>query len=502
VLLGKLLDGVAVSKLFMMLYGAMAQTQDLSVHAIAYDSRRVERGDLFVAIPGTSTNGQRFISEAIQRGAIAVVVDDDAATPDALFLHTRVAKVVVADARIALAQIAANFYDHPARQLQLIGVTGTNGKTTTTHLIKAALEAQGRCVGLIGTIQWDMGGEVMPATHTTPESLELNHLLHTMVQRGCDAAVMEVSSHALVQHRVHGLQFSAAVFTNLTQDHLDYHGSMDDYCKAKKMLFDGLHSDATAVVNANDPYGETMVSATKARVLRYGVDVTADINAMNIEMGFGGMKFGIAAGGLVTPVASTLTGRFNVANILAAYGAATAAGVPAAVAAKGIGSVRAVRGRFEQVLSPDGWMAIIDYAHTPDALENALRAIRDVVPSGTSGRVITLFGCGGNRDRTKRPIMGRIATQMSDVIIVTSDNPRTEDPAEIIREVCEGIVPGSQVHVEPDRRAAIALALSMARPGDVVLIAGKGHEDYQVVGTEKHHLDDREEVEAFLRRRT
>lgn len=500
--LAKLLDGVAVSKLFMMLYGAMAQTQDIVVRGIAYDSRRIERGDLFVAIPGTATNGQRFVAEAISRGAAAVVLDDDAAVPDALFLHTHVAKIVVANARLALAQIAANYFDHPAGKLRLIGVTGTNGKTTTTHLIKAALEAQGERVGLVGTIQCDVGGETVPATHTTPESLELNGLLATMVARGCTAAVMEVSSHALVQHRVHGLHFSAGVFTNLTQDHLDYHGSMGEYCAAKKMLFDGLSPESSAVVNANDAYGEQMVRGTQARIVRYGVDVPADIRATNVEMGFNGMRFTIAAAGVSTTIATTLTGRFNVANILAAYGAATAVGVPAEVALRGMSSVRAVRGRFEQILSPDGWTAIIDYAHTPDALENALRAIREVVPPKGAGRVITLFGCGGNRDRTKRPIMGRIASHMSDITIITSDNPRKEDPAEIIREVCNGVVPGSHVHTEADRRAAIVLALSMARPGDVVLLAGKGHEDYQVVGAEKIHLDDREEVEAFLRRRT
>jgi UDP-N-acetylmuramoyl-L-alanyl-D-glutamate--2,6-diaminopimelate ligase len=500
VVLGRLLDGVVVKKMFMMQYGAMAQTQDIGIGAVRYDSRLTGHSDLFVAIPGTATDGQRFIAEAISRGVVAVVLEDDAAVPDALFLHEHVVKIVVPNARIALAQIAANFYGHPAAQLRLIGVTGTNGKTTTTHLIKAALEAHGEQVGLIGTIHSDLGGEVIPATHTTPESLELNSMLRTMLERGCTAAVMEVSSHALSQHRVHGLQFAAGVFTNLTQDHLDYHGTMDEYCAAKKMLFDDLAPGATAVTNADDPHGDSIVSGSKARVLRYAVNAPADLRARDVAMSVNGMKFVIDASGRSIAVTTTLTGRFNVANILAAFGAATAVGVLPDAAADGIGRVRSVRGRFEQMASPAGWTAIIDYAHTPDALENVLQAIRQMLPTGGAGRVITLFGCGGDRDRTKRPVMGRIAVRMSDVTIVTSDNPRKEDPQEIIREVLAGVPPNAAVHTEADRRSAIALALSMARSGDVVLIAGKGHEDYQVVGTSKMHLDDREEVEAFLRR--
>jgi UDP-N-acetylmuramoyl-L-alanyl-D-glutamate--2,6-diaminopimelate ligase len=500
VVLGKLLDGVVVKKLFMMLYGAMAQTQDVEIGAVRYDSRLTGHSDLFVAIPGTATDGQRFVADAITRGAVAVVLEDDAAVPDALFLHSRVVKIVVPNARIALAQIAANFYGHPAKRLRLIGVTGTNGKTTTTHLIKAALEAHGERVGLVGTIHSDLGGEVIPATHTTPESLELNALLHTMLDRGCTAAVMEVSSHALSQYRVHGLPFAAGVFTNLTQDHLDYHGTMDEYCAAKMRLFDDLLPEATAVTNVDDPYGEKIVRGTKARVLRYAVDAPADLQARNVEMGVNGMKFVIDATDMSIPITTTLTGGFNVANILAAFGAARAAGVSPELAAKGIGNVQAVRGRFEQLHSPHGWTVIIDYAHTPDALENVLHAIRQMLPGSRAGRVITMFGCGGNRDQTKRPIMGRIATRLSDVTIVTSDNPRKEDPQEIIREVLTGAQPGAVVHAEADRRSAIALALSMARPGDVVLLAGKGHEDYQVVGTMKMHLDDREEVETYLQK--
>lgn len=497
-LLGRLLDGVAVSKLFMMLYGAMAQTQDVEVSAVRYDSRKVGRGDLFVAIPGAALDGARFISEAMSRGAIAVVLEDDAAVPDPLFLHMGVVKIVVPDARIALARMAANIFEHPSAQLQLVGVTGTNGKTTTTHLIKAALEANGERVGLIGTIQYDLGGMLVPATHTTPESLELHGLLRKMVSRGCTAAVMEVSSHALAHHRVEGIRFAAGVFTNLTQDHLDFHGSMNSYFMAKKTLFAGLAAGAVAVTNADDPRGSAMVEGTRARVLRYSVDGDADITARDLTMSVAGMQFTVGLPGLSTSLQTMLTGRFNAANILAAMGTATALGVPPEVAARGIGSVRSVPGRFEQIVSPRGWTAIVDYAHTPDALENTLHAIRQMQGTENVRRIITVFGCGGDRDRGKRPQMGRIAATMSDMTIVTSDNPRTEDPLVIIGEICAGMPSGAMVEREADRRKAIARALSLAGPGDVVLIAGKGHEDYQVIGTEKMHLDDREEVEAFM----
>ena len=497
--LGHLLEGVPVSKLFMLLYGAMAQTQDIEVRAVEYDSRKIRRGDLFVAIPGSAVDGQRYVDDAIHQGAVAVVLENDAAVPDALFLHAGVVKIVVPDARIALAQMAANFFGHPSKRLRLIGVTGTNGKTTTTHLIKAALEAQGERVGLIGTIQYDLGGEVVPATHTTPESLELNRLLGDMAARECTAAVMEVSSHALAQHRVNGLQFAIGVFTNLTQDHLDYHGSMNAYCAAKKVLFENLSADAVAVTNADDPRGDDMVQGTRARVLRYGVDPPADIKAGDMAMTIDGMEFTITMAGTSVPMHTTLTGRFNASNILAAFGAATAAGVPYDVAARGIALVKSVRGRFEQIHSPVGWTAIIDYAHTPDALQNTLRAIHQTAGKDARGKIITVFGCGGDRDRTKRPQMGRIATEMSDITIITSDNPRNEDPVAIMAEISAGANARAAVETEVDRRSAIVRALSMAGPGDIILIAGKGHEDYQVVGATKTHLDDREEVEAFIR---
>ncbi|MBP1657516.1 MAG: UDP-N-acetylmuramoyl-L-alanyl-D-glutamate--2,6-diaminopimelate ligase [Bacteroidetes bacterium] len=496
--LSRLLDGVHVSKLFMLQYGAMAQTQDVEVHEIRYDSRLVTHGDLFVAIPGTAVNGARYIEEAIQRGAIAVVTQDDTALPEALFLHTRVMKIVVPDARVALAQLATNYYEHPSSQMRVIGVTGTNGKTTTTYLIKAALEARGERVGLIGTIAVDRGGELLPATHTTPESLELQSLLRSMVQRGCTYAVMEVSSHALSMERVHGVRFAAGVFTNLTQDHLDYHGSMDAYLAAKRRLFEMLPADAVAVLNGDDPASADLRAATKARCRTYGLISPADVMGRDITMDMHGMSFSTAWNGQTVRLSSPLTGAFNAANILAAFTVACELGLPPETAAKGLASLQAVRGRFEQLVSPTGWTAVIDYAHTPDALERVLTAIRELLPSPDS-KIITVFGCGGNRDKDKRPKMGRIASALSTITVLTSDNPRQEDPNIILSQIQAGVLPGKTVYTEADRRQAIIKGLLLAESGDIVLIAGKGHEDYQVVGTTKSHLDDREEVEMFIR---
>ena len=496
--LTKLLNGVRVTKIFSLSSGRMVLTQDVTIHAVQYDSRKVERGDVFVAIRGTAVDGHRFIESAVRNGATVVVVEDDTAMPDAFFMHSGVIKVVVPDARLSLAAMAANFYGHPARQLTLVGVTGTNGKTTTTHLIKSVLERQGATVGLIGTIEYSIGNKVIPATHTTPESLELNGLLSSMHEEGCTAAVMEVSSHSLALHRVHGLEFKAGVFTNLTQDHLDFHRTMADYAKAKRILFDSLSPEATAVTNADDPYGRSMIEGIAARTVTYGMKPGALVSASGVSMTMSGMTLSVLHDGKATSVASSLTGRFNVANVLASFAAGVALGVPDSAIAEGIAQVKAVRGRFEQIRSPAGWTAIVDYAHTPDALQNCLQTIREIVSTGGSSRVITVFGCGGNRDRGKRPIMGRIASEMSDITVVTSDNPRHEDPEAILREVLAGVPAGKRVLSVADRHEAIREALGMARPGDVVLLAGKGHENYQVVGDSRVHFDDREEVEEFI----
>ena len=497
--LAELLEDVQVLKFFSLMFGKMVLTQDVTIRAVQYDSRKVERSDLFVAIRGTAADGHAFIGNAVDRGAAVVVVEIDAAMPDAFFMHAGVIKIVVPDSRKALAQIAANFYRHPSRRMMLVGVTGTNGKTTTTHLIKSVLEAGGATVGLIGTIEYKIGAETVPATHTTPESLELNQLLAAMSERGCSAAVMEVSSHSLAMSRVHGLDFRAAVFTNLTQDHLDFHGTMESYFGAKKMLFDTLSARAVAITNADDPSGARMVAGTGAEILTYGVQKPASVTVSNINVSVSGISLTVHRGAQSVEVLSPLSGRFNVSNILAAYVTGVALGLPDERIVEGIAAVKAVRGRFEQIVSPRGWTAIVDYAHTPDALESCLRTILDLLPRESGGRVITVFGCGGNRDRGKRPVMGRIASELSDLTIVTSDNPRKEDPESIIDEIIRGVVPGRNVRRVVDRRTAIRTALGEAQPGDVVLIAGKGHEDYQVVGEAKSHFDDREQIERWIR---
>jgi len=496
--LSKLLAGVTVSKMFQTLYGRMVVTHDVEVGGIRYDSRKVERGDLFVAITGHGADGHRFIPNAIERGAKVVILENDGQFPDSYFMHAGVVKIVVRNARVALAQVAANYYDHPSRALTMVGVTGTNGKTTVTHIIQSMLEASGQAAGLIGTIEYRVRGEVFPASHTTPESLELNELLRTMVKHECTAAVMEVSSHALHQHRVEGLGFSAAVFTNLTQDHLDYHATMEEYAAAKRILFTSLAPSSYAVVNADDPWGSSMSGATRAKTISYGTAPGADVVAGNIALSMSGTSFTVNYEKAETPVSSPLIGRFNVSNILAAFATGLALGIPRERMQNAIAGMRAVSGRFEKYSSAAGWTAVIDYAHTPDALAKALAAVKDIMKH-QGGRIITVFGCGGNRDRSKRPKMGAIAADMSDLAIVTSDNPRHEDPLAIIKEVMAGIPQGANVEQEADREKAIFRALTAARKDDVILIAGKGHEEYQVVGDVKNHFSDREVVEEFIR---
>jgi UDP-N-acetylmuramoyl-L-alanyl-D-glutamate--2,6-diaminopimelate ligase len=497
--LGKLLEEVDVSKLFELTYGHFLVTGDIDIHRIQYDSRKVERGDCFVALRGVGTDGHKFVEAAMEQGAKVVVLEQDATLPDSYFMHSHVVKVVVPDSRKALALISANYFSLPSRQLTMVGVTGTNGKTTTTHLVKSILEAGGQRVGLIGTIEYKIGDEVIPASHTTPESLELNGMLAQMLKSGCQFVSMEVSSHALHQSRVYGIDYDVAVFTNLTQDHLDYHGTMDEYFKAKKILFDSLSEDAVAVTNCDDEWGMKIVSTTKGRTISYGVSEKADVRATDIRLSMDGTTFKVRSANKEYSVSSPLVGRFNVYNILSAYSTGIALGYEHEKIALGISNVKNVRGRFECISSPKGWTAIIDYAHTPDALEKCLRTIHDVLPRENRGRIITVFGAGGDRDRTKRPLMGKIAGNLSDIAIVTSDNPRTEDPQQIINEIVTGIPREAVVSLEVDRRTAIHSALRQARAGDIVLIAGKGHEDYQVIGKEKRHFSDREVVQDFIR---
>lgn len=496
--LALLLNGVRVIKLHQAAYGKAPVTQDVEIGAIRYDSRRVGPGDCFVALRGSGVDGHRFIDQAVQKGACAVVIDDDNAFNDSLALHHGVTKIVVADTRRALAQLAANYFGHPSQRLTMVGVTGTNGKTTTAYLIRSILEASGARAGLVGTIEYLFGKRSSPASHTTPESLELQELLAQMVTAGCSAVAMEVSSHALHQSRVYGIDFSAAVFTNLTQDHLDYHGSMEEYFRAKRLLFDGLRADAPAIVNADDPWGQVLARERQGTMITYGFLPGSTVTVRDIAVTLDGTTIAVSVDGALVELRSVLVGQFNVYNIVAAFSTGYALGVPLEAIVSGIGQLAAVRGRFERIRSPKGWTAIVDYAHTPDALENCLRTIRALLPADRPGRIITVFGAGGDRDRTKRPAMGAVAASLSDVLILTSDNPRSEDPATIIKEIAAGIPPGVVYDVDVDRRRAITQALERAHPGDVVLVAGKGHEEYQIIKSDRFHFSDREIIEGLL----
>jgi UDP-N-acetylmuramoyl-L-alanyl-D-glutamate--2,6-diaminopimelate ligase len=494
----QLLDGIPVTKILQMAYGKKVQTEDVTIRKVTYDSRSVGRGDLFVAIRGLNLDGHRFIENAVHQGARAVILEDDRAVSDSFFLHNNVTKVVVGNSRRALARISANYFGHPSKKLQLLGVTGTNGKTTSTHLLKSILESTGEKVGLIGTIEYRVGKEVIPAVHTTPESLELNELLDSMLKNGCRSVVMEVSSHALALERVYGFEFQLALFTNFTQDHLDFHGTMEAYFAAKKMLFDGLSEQSLAVTNLDDERGLSIVSGTKARLVTYGFQKRGDVTVRNAKVGIDGISLDVLYDDKSMSLTSPLNGRFNVYNLLGVTASALALGIGVRDIQRGVENVRSVRGRFERIASPEGWNAIIDYAHTPDALRKVLESIREMKTGTRQGRIITIFGCGGNRDREKRPQMGKVASELSDVTIVTSDNPRHENPESIVDEILKGIQSGTKVLRIVDRREAIVAGLEMAQPGDVVLIAGKGHETYQILGDEKIHFDDREVVEAHL----
>jgi UDP-N-acetylmuramoyl-L-alanyl-D-glutamate--2,6-diaminopimelate ligase len=458
---------------------------------IVYDSRRARPGSVFVALKGSQTDGHRFVGEAVRRGAVAVVLEE---LPE--YRDREVVYVRVPHSRRALAQMAAVYYGHPEKRLLLVGVTGTNGKTTTTHLIQYGLQQSGMPAGLIGTVRYDLVGEIEDAVHTTPESLDLYGLLARIVQHGGRAAVMEVSSHALDQDRVWGLPFQVAVFTNLSRDHLDYHGTMEAYFAAKKKLFDGLRPDAVAIYNADDPWGPAIVADSPARrVVSYGIETPAAYQVEVLEHSLDGIR--LRAGG--HEYAFRLVGRFNVYNILAAWAALVEAGLESHRALAVLSTCPPVPGRFERVVSSDGVIGIVDYAHSPDALENVLRALRADMPA--AGRLWLVFGCGGDRDRGKRPIMGQIAEEYADVVILTSDNPRSEDPEAILDEIQAGMRHPDRAARIVDRREAIRWAALQARSGDVVLVAGKGHETYQVIGQEKRPFDDRWELEQAFRER-
>ena len=462
------------------------QTADpeLDIADIRYDSRAVRPGDLFVAVEGFASDGHRFIGSAVQNGAAAVLCQRSPEDPSVPYILTP-------DSRRALALVSAAYFGRPADSLTMIGVTGTNGKTTSTTLIKHILEeAKGTKVGLIGTISNCIGSEEIPAERTTPESYDLQKLLRRMADAGCSYAVMEVSSHALALDRVAGIRFSVGVFTNLTQDHLDFHKTMREYAAAKAKLFSLCDQ---AAVNADDPWVPFMTAEARCPVLSFGT-IGGDICARDIEYAATGVRFTAVMGGQRVPVTLGIPGKFSVSNALTALSAAVLADVPLEDAAAALGTAAGVKGRVEVVPTPEDYTIVIDYAHTPDALEKVLQSMRAVA----GGRLVALFGCGGDRDAKKRPIMGRIAAENADFTVVTSDNPRTEDPEAIIADILAGIPADAPKTVITDRRAAIAWAIDHHLPGDVIVLAGKGHETYQEINGVKHHMDEREIVAEHL----
>ncbi|HUA14537.1 MAG TPA: UDP-N-acetylmuramoyl-L-alanyl-D-glutamate--2,6-diaminopimelate ligase [Verrucomicrobiae bacterium] len=486
-----LLDGAEV----------LAQSGDPNVTGVDYDSRRIRPGFAFVAMRGETSDGNRFIDQAIGAGAAAVVTDSSTEKP-----REAVAWAVVPHGRRALARLSANFYKHPGERLAITGITGTNGKSTTAFLVESIFSAAERKSALIGTIEYHVAGKVYPAAHTTPEALELDQILSDAIGLGAGEAVMEVSSHALAQERVYGVPFDVAVFTNLTRDHLDYHKTMDEYFGAKRRLFEGCGTDSprAAVTNLDDEYGAKLAAFSRrhsATVLTYGWE-RGDFHAEKTDITPRGTRFDLVTPAEKIAVFSPLIGRVNVYNILAAAGAAFARGCNSNSVARGVESLTHVPGRFQRVDCGQPFTVVVDYAHTDDALRNLTALAREFVSrAGQKARVLTVFGCGGDRDRAKRPLMGEAAGRGSNFVVLTSDNPRSEDPAAIINDALVGLQKtGVKYTIEPDRRKAIALAIEEARPGDIVLLAGKGHEKVQVTREGAHPFDDVEVAQQALRR--
>jgi UDP-N-acetylmuramoyl-L-alanyl-D-glutamate--2,6-diaminopimelate ligase len=490
----------ATVRLTKILRGVDARTAsahgDLEISELAYDSRLVKPGTLFFAIHGEKTDGNKFVSDAVDHGAAAILSEQ--ANPGTL--PAGFPWIQVADARKAMAISAANYYGRPADVMKLIGVTGTNGKTTTSYLVDSILRAAGCEVGLLGTIGYRLVRESRPAPNTTPESLDLQKYLAEIVQAGGTHAVLEASSHALAMDRLWGCSFAVAIFTNLTRDHLDYHKTLEDYFAAKRRLFEGTGATApaTGVINRDDEYGQRL-SGLASRTLTYGLDPGADVSTRKPSLSLSGIEFSAETPAGKIEIRSKLVGRPNVYNILAAVGAGVALGLSKEVIATGIAQLPAVPGRFERIEMGQPFLVVVDYAHTDDALRNLLATAKDLNPDG---RMITLFGCGGDRDRTKRPLMGEAAGRASEIVVLTSDNPRSEDPLLIINDVIVGVQrTKTKLIIEPDRQKAIELALDEARSGDIVLLAGKGHETYQVLRDRTIEFEDREIARAVLRQR-
>ncbi len=473
---------------------------DVNVHAIQFDSRKVEAGDLFVAQAGTAVDGHTFIPSCVEKGASVIVLDNSQYLADT---KDGVTYVLVKNSEQALGLLAHQWYGRPSEKLTLVGVTGTNGKTTIATLLYEMVRAMGYKAGLISTVVYYVDGTAYPSTHTTPDALALNALLAQMVEAGCRYAFMEVSSHSIAQERIAGLHFAGAMFTNLTRDHIDYHKTFDNYRDTKKRLFDGLRKEAFAVTNADDKNGLVMTQNTRAKVFTYSTQSMADHRGKILEEGFDGMLLSIDGQEVFVP----LVGRFNVSNLLCIYSAALCLGFEKTEVLRILSALKPVNGRFETIHSPKGWTAIIDYAHTPDAVENVISTINEILHNQTlkpsnsqTAKLITVVGCGGNRDKGKRPMMAQIAKRGSQQLILTSDNPRDEEPADILKDMTDGLTEDElrSTLVIEDRAAAIQTACTLAQKGDVILVAGKGHEDYQIIKGVKHHFDDHEVVRKYI----
>lgn len=456
-----------------------------AVTELVFDSRKVTENSLYIAIKGTVSDGHSFIASAVEKGAAAIVCEE---LPEVL--AENVTYIQVKDSSKTLGHLASNFYGNPSRKLKLVGVTGTNGKTSVSTLLFEVFKNLGYDSALLSTVEIRIGEEIIPATHTTPDVITINKILAEAVEKGCEFAFMEVSSHGIAQNRIEGLHFKVAGFTNLTHDHLDYHKTFDDYLKTKKRFFDGLEDTAIAITNIDDKNGNVMLQNTKAKKKSYALKTIADYHGKLLEVDFNGMLLNFNGKELWT----TLTGKFNVYNLLLVFGIAVELGFEQDEILQAISKLKRVSGRFETFRSDGGIFFIVDYAHTPDALENILDSINDIRTKNE--RLITVFGCGGDRDHSKRPEMGNIATKKSTLAIITSDNPRTEDPAQIIKEIEAGVEPQnfSKYTSIPDRKEAIKMAIKFAEPKDIVLVAGKGHETYQDINGVKHHFDDKETI--------
>lgn len=458
---------------------------DTEITHVCVDSRATQKGSLFVAVPGNRCDGGHYARQAVDRGAVCVVCQSE--------LPPDLPRVKVRDARLALSRLACRWYGHPSRQLTMLGVTGTNGKTTVTYLLRHILQRTGMKTGLIGTVQNIVGEQTLPAQRTTPDALQIQQLLSAMTKNGCSHAVMEVSSHALDQHRADGIDFAVGIFTNLTEDHLDYHGTMGCYCDAKAKLF---QMSRMGVCNADDPWTERLLAGASCPSVYYGIHNPAEVWAEDIFLHSRSVDFTVCTARTRTPVHLGVPGRFSVYNALGAIAACGELGIPPEECAAALATFPGVAGRMEVVPTPGKpYTLLIDYAHTPDALENVLKTVRGFAQN----RVIAVFGCGGDREREKRPLMGRIAGKLADLTIITSDNPRTEEPMAIIRDILPGIAGAEDKYiVEPDRRGAIALAMGRAAAGDVIVLCGKGHETYQEIGDKTIPMDEREIVRSLL----